>query len=66
MMLLADAVENLLRSIWSDEDRHDGLLSRETNRKADQMRSRLGDERRRQGEPEPADMDMPRQPRGAL
>lgn len=66
MTNLTDAIENLLRSIWSDEDQHGGLLSRDTIRRADELRALLAAEQRRMGMPEPADPDLPRQPRGAL
>ena len=63
---LIDAVETLIRSIWSDEDHHGGLLSRDTIRHADELRALLVLERRQRGIPPPAELDMPRQPRGAL
>lgn len=66
MTNLLNAIEELLRTIWSDEDRHGGLLSRDTIRRADELRALLAAERRRQGMPEPAEPDLPRQPRGAL
>lgn len=66
MKSLTDGIEKLLRSIWADEDQHGGLLSRDTIRCADELRALLAEERRRQGMSEPADPDVPRQPRGAL
>lgn len=66
MTSLTDAIERLLHSIWADEDRHGGLLSRDTIRRADELRALLSAERKQQGLPEPTSLHMPRQPRGAL
>jgi hypothetical protein len=63
---LEKAIQALLASITSDEDRHGGLLSRDTIRKADELRALVSRERRRAGAPDPIEPDMPRQPKGAL
>ena len=60
------AIDALLRSIVEDDDRHGGLLSRDTIRRADELRSLVIRERRRRSEPDPTTPDGPRQPRGPL
>ena len=63
---LLETTETLLTRIWTDEDRHGGLLSRDTIRCADELRSLAAAERRRIGVPDLAEPDQPRQPKGAL
>jgi hypothetical protein len=66
MSQITQAIDALLTSIVNDEDRHGGLLSRDTIRHADELRSLLAADRRRRGEPGSAELDLPRQPRGPL
>jgi hypothetical protein len=63
---LVVAVTALLASISSDEARHGGLLSRTTIRCADDLRLAVAAERRRKGQPEPAEPAVERQPGGPL
>jgi hypothetical protein len=60
------AIDALLSAIRDDEDKHGGLLSRDTIRRADELRLLACAERRRAGLPEPVEPEQPRQPRGVL
>lgn len=66
MTHLTSGIEQLLRSIWSDEGHHGGLLFYDTIRRADELRAFLAAKRAWQGLPERAEPVLPRRPRGAL